>query len=46
MAECMPSQMNEHVGDTENICPEELSICLLAWKKNDPESLSYRDKNK
>lgn len=36
----MPSQMNEHVGGTENICPEEISICLFTWKNNDPERLS------
>lgn len=29
--------MNEHVGGRESICPEELCICLFAWKNNDPE---------
>jgi len=38
----MPSQMNEHVGGTENICPEELSICFFAEKSNELEKLSYR----
>lgn len=46
MTKCMPSQMNEHVGGTESICPEELTVCLFTWKNSDPEGLSCRDENK